>query len=79
MLLNILACCIRPAQFGGDVMIRKLFRLAMAGLIGCALIAPLGGCDSASQSQPTIDTTTPLKAPSVQKVDVKPGVTGAKK
>ena len=60
-------------------MTQKLFRLAMVGLIGCALIAPLGGCKSASQSQPTIDTTTPLKAPSVHKVDVKPGAKGAKK
>ena len=59
-------------------MIRKLFRLAMVGFFGCALIAPVGGCDSGSQSQPTIDTTTPFKAPSVQKVDVKPGAKGAK-
>jgi hypothetical protein len=56
-------------------MTRKLFRLAMVGLIGCALIAPLGGCDSASQSRPTIDTSTPIKAPSapsVHKVELKP-------
>ncbi len=64
-------------------MTRKLFHLAMAGLIGFALIAPLGGCgDTASQSKPTIDMTTPLKAPSApstQKVEIKPIAKGAKK
>jgi hypothetical protein len=68
-----------PAQFGGDLMIRKLFRLAVVGSIGCALFAPVGGCDGASQPPPTIDLKTPLKAPSVQKVEVKAGAKGAKR
>lgn len=45
-------------------MTRKLFRLAAVGLFGGALLAPLGGCDSVgTQDRPTIDTSTPIKAP----------------
>lgn len=53
-------------------MTQKLFRLAMVGLVGCAWIAPLCGCNDETQSKPTIDISTPIKAPgapSVQKVE----------
>ena len=46
-------------------MTRKLFRPAMVGLVGFALIAPVSGCDSVSETKPTIDTSTPIKAPEV--------------
>ena len=55
-------------------MTRKLFRLAMVGLVGSASIAPLGGCNGDSQTKPTIDTSSPIKvpgAPTTQKVEVK--------
>jgi hypothetical protein len=55
-------------------MTRTLFRLAMAGLVGCASIVPLVGCDAVSETKPTIDTSTPIKAPgapTTSKVDVK--------
>jgi hypothetical protein len=55
-------------------MTRKVFRLAMVGLVGFAVIAPLGGCDSATETKPTIDTSSPIKAPqepTTQKVEVK--------
>jgi hypothetical protein len=45
-------------------MTRTLFRLALAGLVGCASIASLVGCDAMSETKPTIDTSTPIKAPS---------------
>jgi hypothetical protein len=56
----------------------KRFRLATAGLVGCALIAPFCGCSDEAQTKPTIDTTTPIKAPgapTTHKVEVqkKPG------
>jgi hypothetical protein len=44
-------------------MTRKLFRLAIVGLVGFASIAPLSGCDSVSETKPTIDTSSPIKAP----------------
>jgi hypothetical protein len=44
-------------------MTRKPFRLVMVGLVGCVLIAPLGGCNDDAASKPTIDTSTPIKAP----------------
>ncbi len=60
-------------------MTRKPFRLAMVGLVGCALIVPLGGCNDDAASKPTIDTSTPIKAPAApttQKVEPKPNGTG---
>ncbi len=64
-------------------MTRKMFRCAMVGMIGCALIAPLGGCDSAgTQEKATVDITTPLKSPSApttHRVETKPGAKGARK
>lgn len=43
----------------------KSFRVAMFGLVGLVLTVPFGGCDSVeSQPKATIDTTTPIKAPS---------------
>ena len=64
-------------------MTRKLFRVAMVGFVGCALTAPFSGCDSGgTQEKATIDTTTPLKAPSgptTHQVEIKPVVKGAKK
>jgi hypothetical protein len=57
-------------------MVRRLFVLAMVGLVGCPLITPLSGCDGVgTEPKPTIDLSTPLKTPEVpttQKVDVKP-------
>jgi hypothetical protein len=57
-------------------MVRRLFVLAMVGLVGCALISPLSGCGGMnSEPKPTIDLSTPLKAPeapTTQKVDIKP-------
>jgi hypothetical protein len=57
------------------LMNRKLLNLTLVGLVGCALIAPLSGCDGdTAQSKPTIDTSTPFKtpdAPTVNKVEVK--------
>ena len=53
---------------------RRPCRLATAALVGCALIAPLVGCDSATQTKPTIDTSSPLKAPtapSTQRVETR--------
>lgn len=45
-------------------MIRKLSHLVMVGFVGCALIAPLAGCgDAGSDSAPTIDTSSEIKAP----------------
>jgi hypothetical protein len=45
-------------------MTRTLFRLAMAGLVGCAAIVPLVGCDGATEgNKAKIDTSTPIKAP----------------
>jgi hypothetical protein len=63
-------------------MTRKPFRLVMVGLVGCALIVPLGGCNDDAASKPTIDTSTPLKAPgapTTQKVEVKPKTKGTRK
>jgi hypothetical protein len=63
-------------------MTRKPFRLVMVGLVGCALIVPLGGCNDDAASKATIDTSTPIKAPggpTVQKVDVKPKPKGARR
>jgi hypothetical protein len=63
-------------------MTRKLARRAIVALVGCAVIAPLGGCDSTgSQEKPTIDTTSPIKAPgepSVKKVEIRPPGGGKK-
>jgi hypothetical protein len=57
-------------------MVRRLFVLAMVGLVGCALMTPLSGCGGMnSEPKPTIDLSTPLKAPdapTTQKVDIKP-------
>jgi hypothetical protein len=46
-------------------MIRKVIRLATFGLVGCHLIVPFSGCDGmgTSQPKPTIDMSTPIKAP----------------
>jgi hypothetical protein len=55
-------------------MTREVFRLAMVGLVGFAVIAPASGCDSVTETKPTIDTSTPIKAPQVpttHKVEVK--------
>jgi hypothetical protein len=56
-------------------MIRKILLLTLIGLVGCALTAPLSGCDGdTAQIKPTIDTSTPFKAPDVptaSKVEVK--------
>jgi hypothetical protein len=57
-------------------MTRKLLRIATIGLVGCALIAPFSGCDGVTETKPTIDTSTPIKAPAApttQKVEAKPG------
>ena len=57
-------------------MTQKLFRIVTIGLIGCTLIAPFSGCDSVNETKPTIDTSTPIKAPAApttQKVEAKPG------
>jgi hypothetical protein len=54
----------------------KLFLVAMFGLVGCAVIVPLGGCDGGTtQTKPTIDTSTPFKTPetpTTHKVEVAP-------
>jgi hypothetical protein len=57
-------------------MTRKLLRVSMLGIVGCALVAPHFGCDGAGTetTKPTIDMTTPLKAPDAppgQKVETK--------
>jgi hypothetical protein len=56
-------------------MIRKIMLLTLVGLVGCALIAALSGCDGdTAQSKPTIDTSTSFKkpeAPTINKVEVK--------
>jgi hypothetical protein len=46
-------------------MTRKLLRLVMAGFIGCAGLAPLGGCTGSESdtTKPTVDVSTPIKAP----------------
>lgn len=70
---RILINLIDPAYFGGKPVTRKLFPLAMIGPVGFALIAPLGGCNDEPQIKPTIDTTSPFKAPAApttQKVEV---------
>lgn len=59
-------------------MSRKLFRVVTLGLVGYALVLPFAGCDSGgSQPKATIDTSTPIKAPTGpsgpanQKVEIK--------
>ena len=42
----------------------KLFRVAMVGLVGYAMIVPLSGCEGESSTKPTIDTSGEFKAPS---------------
>jgi hypothetical protein len=55
-------------------MTRKLFRVSMVAIVGCAFVMPQFGCDSGGtpSDKPTIDMTTPLKtpdAPAGQKVE----------
>ena len=60
---------------GGSALTRKKTRLATVGVVGCTLLASAVGCDGTTQTKPTIDTSTPIKAPvapTTQKVDVKP-------
>jgi hypothetical protein len=58
-------------------MASKLIRLALIAFVGCAFIAPLTGCGEgdSSSAKPTVDTTTPIKAPaepSANKVEIAP-------
>ena len=51
---------------------RKKARLATVGVVGCTLLAIAVGCDGTTQTKPTIDTSTPIKAPvapTTQKVE----------
>jgi hypothetical protein len=55
----------------------KLIRLAPIAFVGCAFIAPLTGCGEgdSSSGKPTVDTSTPIKAPgppAANKVEVAP-------
>ncbi len=57
-------------------MVRRLFVLTLVGLVACPLITPLSGCDGiGTEPKPTIDLSTPIKAPEVpttHKVEIMP-------